>query len=726
MAEQPAGSSAVWHPWDVPPLTFGSTDSAIQLTAPPPPQSILRLEPRMATSRPQSAATGTGAFQPRVVSGTLPRDLGGWGPSQSPSRLRPLLGPLSPPPHQPEIVSAAPMQRPAYLEQSALRRFLQPDARPPEHAAPPFARSPSAALSFMSDSDDDYGTREARGTPTPEPGLDPISGSHLDRAIRVPTRWNPDDKHSSLVLSSDGREVRYPSPTQQRSDKEAAAIRANYPMPPACGVYYFEVEIIEKGAQGHIGIGFSTSKVQLNRLPGWEPFSWGYHGDDGNSFAGQSEGTPYGPVFGTGDVIGCGVDFTEGRAFYTKNGEFLKKVFRDLKGELYPSVGLRTPKERVLANFGQQPFRFDIATYVMQQKDRVWRDIQRTPLDVLKSPTRIVRAEPEAAALSSPEREAETLRRPLRALVLSYLTHHGYSSTARALRATTINPPTTLGGDTSMDEERQVEHELEQDEDDTAARQRIVRAVSVGDIDSALAEIESQYPKFVAADRDEHDEETGMDADIGDNGEATNSMGMVMFRLRCRKLVEMVLAAEGDDLDEEASPDTPTRHSLTLKGKDKGKGKASRDSMDLDGDVDMSPTEPTSGRGLAAALEYGQFLHQKYGKDRRPGVAAELRAAAGLVAYTDPRTALGPAGALVCAEARVKLADEVNKVILSSKGRPEHTALESVFKQASAVVDTLAREGVGKAAFADVDREFGSSADFGDGRGAIGLRLVEG
>lgn len=24
-----------------------------------------------------------------------------------------------------------------------------------------------------------------------------------------------------------------------------------------------------------------------------------------------------------GDVIGCGVDFTEGRAFYTKNGEFL-------------------------------------------------------------------------------------------------------------------------------------------------------------------------------------------------------------------------------------------------------------------------------------------------------------------------------------------------------------------------------------------------------------------
>ncbi|KAG9101456.1 hypothetical protein FRC06_003016 [Ceratobasidium sp. 370] len=596
-------------------------------------------------NRPQSTASTVPGFQPRIVTGTLPRESTGWGPSsRSPSRMRrpstSLLAPLSPQ-HHPEIVSAAPMQRPAYLDQSALRRFLQPDSRGPEHTIEPTARGSSAAPSFTSDSDDDFGIRETRGTPTPEPRLDTTPSLQRDGVIRVPTRWNADDKHPSLVLSSDGREVRYPSPGQ-RSEKEAAAIRANYPMPPACGVYYFEVEIVEKGAQGHIGIGFSTSKVQLNRLPGWEPSSWGYHGDDGNSFAGQSEGTPYGPVFGTGDVIGCGVDFTEGRAFYTKNGEFLKKVFRDLKGELYPSVGLRTPKERVLANFGQQPFRFDITTYVMQQRDRVWRDIQRTPLNALKNPMRIVRAPAETTVPDSTERETEALRRPLRALVLSYLTHHGYSSTARALRSAAITSPTNLGDDTVMDEERQVERELTLDEDDTAARQRIVRAVSVGDIDSALAEIESRYPKFVAADRDEHDDEEGMDADADADG--PSSLGMIMFRLRCRKLVEMVLAAEGDDLDGEASPDTPTRHSLALKGKDKGKGKASRDSMDLDG----------------------------------------------------------------------------------SQGRPEHTALECVYRQASATVDTLAREGVGKAAFADVDREFGSGADFGDGRGAIGLRLVEG
>lgn len=558
----------------------------------------------------------------------------------------------------------------------------------------------------MSDSDED--PREARGTPTPEPRPEPSS------AIRVPTRWNAADKHPALVLSPDGREVRYPTPTQS-TDKEAAAIRANYPMPAACGVYYFEVEIIEKGTQGHIGIGFSTRNVQLSRLPGWEPMSWGYHGDDGNSFAGQSDGSPYGPVFGTGDVIGCGVDFTEGMAFYTKNGEFLKKVFRDLKGDLYPSVGLRTPKERILANFGQQPFRFDIATYVMQQRDRVWREIQRTSLDAVRNPMRIVRAPAEMSVLAAAkEREADTLRRPLKALVMAYLTHHGYSGTARALRASTAAGAGT-GEDTPMDEERQVERELALDEDDTAARQRIVRAVSEGDMDSALAEIESRYPAFVAADQDDGSEdEDGMDEDRG----GTGTMGMVMFRLRCRKLVEMLLAAEGDELAG-TEPGTPTTNSLATKGKGKGKGRAGLDvDADSDGDVDMSSgssfvpnttsAPPVSGStlgSLAAALEYGQFLHQKYGRDTRPDVQAELRAASGLVAYTDPRMALGPARELVSPTARAKLADEVNRVILSSQGKPEHTALESVYRQTATVVEVLAREGAGKAAFADVGRE---------------------
>lgn len=48
------------------------------------------------------------------------------------------------------------------------------------------------------------------------------------------------------------------------------------------------------------GIGFSTQDVSLNRLPGWEPHSYGYHGDDGMAFESCGTGKAYGPVFATG------------------------------------------------------------------------------------------------------------------------------------------------------------------------------------------------------------------------------------------------------------------------------------------------------------------------------------------------------------------------------------------------------------------------------------------
>ena len=70
-----------------------------------------------------------------------------------------------------------------------------------------------------------------------------------------------------------------------------------------------------------IGIGFSGSKASLERLPGWEPESWAYHGDDGKVFSCQhNTGKNYGPKFTTGDTVGCGVNFTNGTSFFTKNG----------------------------------------------------------------------------------------------------------------------------------------------------------------------------------------------------------------------------------------------------------------------------------------------------------------------------------------------------------------------------------------------------------------------
>ena len=77
----------------------------------------------------------------------------------------------------------------------------------------------------------------------------------------------------------------------------------------------------------YMGIGLSTKEVSLNRLPGWDKGSYGYHGDDGHSFCSSGSGIAYGPTFTTGDVVGCCVNFLENTCFYTRNGHNIGNSF---------------------------------------------------------------------------------------------------------------------------------------------------------------------------------------------------------------------------------------------------------------------------------------------------------------------------------------------------------------------------------------------------------------
>lgn len=224
-----------------------------------------------------------------------------------------------------------------------------------------------------------------------------------------PKKWSAKDKFTFIGLSQDDLKVQYKG--LGKTHRDAASVRADHSIPASCGIYYFEAKIISKGRDGYMGIGLSAQGVNLNRLPGWDKQSYGYHGDDGHSFCSSGTGRPYGPTFTTGDVVGCCVNLVDGSCFYTKNGVNIGIAFKDLPNiPLYPMVGLQTPKEEVYANFGQHPFMFDIEDYIQQ-----WRIRTRLAIKHLDVPD-----------------DSGQFQTTLHRLVSTYLIHHGYAATAES------------------------------------------------------------------------------------------------------------------------------------------------------------------------------------------------------------------------------------------------------------------------------------------------------
>ena len=133
-----------------------------------------------------------------------------------------------------------------------------------------------------------------------------------------------------------------------------------------------------------IAIGLATTEFHLHtRMPGWDKYSYGYHGDDGGIFHGKGTMVrAYGPSFGVGDVIGCGVDYHARAIFYTRNGKFMGYAFENLELEvlqqdLYPIVGMDTHCP-IACNFGcNKPFVFDLKGMMTQQEHVVRHALQR-------------------------------------------------------------------------------------------------------------------------------------------------------------------------------------------------------------------------------------------------------------------------------------------------------------------------------------------------------------
>lgn len=205
----------------------------------------------------------------------------------------------------------------------------------------------------------------------------------VDDVGKLPQAWSQ-DKSPRLGLTQDKLGCYFRGNARREDDdqKSAAAVRTDNYIHPSCLLYYFEVKIISKGREGCMGVGLTSCQVLLTKPLGWARDSYGYHADDGHSFSGDGRGHPYGPTFTTGDVIGCGYNLVEGKCFFTKNGLNLGKAFEDIPSNtlLYPTIGLKTHGEEIIANFGQEDFVYDIQQELRSLRKNMTLTISNYPI----------------------------------------------------------------------------------------------------------------------------------------------------------------------------------------------------------------------------------------------------------------------------------------------------------------------------------------------------------
>ena len=135
----------------------------------------------------------------------------------------------------------------------------------------------------------------------------------------------------------------------------------------------------------------------------------------------------------------------------------------DLPPRLYPTVGLQTPGEIIDANFGQEPFKFDI--------EGEMRELRRKTQGLVEE-------------LSWPRKQGEE-QAVLHHMVLSYLVHHGYSQTAEGFA-------------------RCVGQEISEELSSMRNRQHIQKLVLAGKIGEAISTVDQLYPSLLALNQDLH------------------------------------------------------------------------------------------------------------------------------------------------------------------------------------------------------------------------------
>ncbi|KAI3878949.1 hypothetical protein MKX03_037346 [Papaver bracteatum] len=314
-------------------------------------------------------------------------------------------------------------------------------------------------------------------------GLNRKDGDEIDtEEEEFPTHLNTINSSGGfLVVSSDKLSVQYTNVSLHGHD--VGVIQGNCPAPSKRLVYYFEIYVNNSGTKGQIAIGFSSENFKMRRQPGWEANSFGYHGDDGLLYRGHGKGESFGPTFTAGDTVGGGINYASQELFFTKNGELIGTVYKDVKGPLYPTIAVHSQNEEVNVNFGLKPFVFDLKAFVSEERLKQQMTIER---------------------ISLPHNVSH-------GIIRSYLIHYGYQETLNSFdlaSRSTLSPVPVAHENGST----------EQEDGYALGHRRILRQlIRSGDIDAAFEKLREWYPQIV---------------------EDENST--ICFLLHCQKFIELV------------------------------------------------------------------------------------------------------------------------------------------------------------------------------------------
>ncbi|KAH9625994.1 hypothetical protein KSS87_022933 [Heliosperma pusillum] len=306
----------------------------------------------------------------------------------------------------------------------------------------------------------------------------------------LPTELNTINSSGGfLVVSTDKLSLRYPSVNQHGHD--VGAVQSNRPAPVKRLAYYFEMKVINGGFKSHMSIGFTTDTFKMRRQPGWEANSYGYHGDDGLLYRGQGKGEAFGPTFTTGDVVGGGINYSSQEVFFTKNGDIVGTVYKDMKSQLFPTVAVHSQNEEYDAC--RQIFHLLLII--------ILSEIAYEAQERLKQQSMI---------------EKITLPQDVSyGIVRSYLLHYGYEGTLNVFDMANNNsvPPIAIPQENGFSEQDSM-YALNH-------RKTLRQMIRSGQIDAVFCKLNELYPQIIQDDK-----------------------SPVCFLLHCQKFIELVRVRE--------------------------------------------------------------------------------------------------------------------------------------------------------------------------------------